>query len=162
MGFTSIAVELALFIAFQAHFGFVYGRIPLLLALFMAGLALGATAARSRKRAGSAELTAVQGAFVLLLGLTSLVLPAAGRQSVIMAILAGFGLLGGYLFVSANREIVPRTDHPGLGYGIDLLASFAGVILASCLIIPLFGIPALIVRLVILNALAFVYLVVSR
>ena len=52
MGFTSIVVELVLFLAFQAHFGFVYGRIPLLLASFMAGLVLGALAARARRTSG--------------------------------------------------------------------------------------------------------------
>jgi hypothetical protein len=54
-----------------------------------------------------------------------------------------------------------ETPHPGLAYGVDLLASFAGVILASALVIPLYGIPALILRLVILNALSFAYVLFS-
>jgi len=161
MGFTSIAVELAVFIAFQAQFGFVYGRIPLLLSLFMAGLGLGAIAARSRKRPGGSELLAVQGGFTLLLLLTSPVLISARSEAAIMALLTGFGILGGYLFVSANRKLLPEAPHPGLGYGVDLLASFAGVVLASSLIIPLFGIPALILRLTVLNGLCFLYLLVS-
>jgi spermidine synthase len=160
MGFTSIAVELAVFIAFQAHFGFVYGEIPLLLALFMTGLALGSLAARARKRPGRADLPIIQGAFVLLLLLTSKVLSGAGGEIPSMAVLFGFGALGGYLFISANRRLVLETSHPGLGYGVDLIASFAGVILASGLIIPLFGIPALVLRLTILNALCFLYLLV--
>jgi spermidine synthase len=160
MGFTSIAVELSLFIAFQAHFGFVYGRIPLLLAVFMTGLALGSLAARSRRHQRPAELTVVQGAFVLLLLLTSAGLSGSGGEFATFAILSGFGLLGGYLFVTANSRLVRDTAHPGLGYGVDLLASFAGVILASALIIPLFGIPALVLRLTVLNALCFVYLLV--
>ncbi|MGZ5453339.1 MAG: hypothetical protein ACXW2R_03840, partial [Candidatus Aminicenantales bacterium] len=161
MGFTSIAVELAVFIAFQARFGFVYGRIPLLLALFMAGLAIGSLAARIRRRSGGFDLPAIQGAFVLLLLLTSKVLSGAGGEAASIAVLFGFGVLGGYLFVAANRRLVPEVPHPGLGYGVDLLASFAGVILASGLIIPLFGIPALLLRLALLNALCFVYLLVS-
>jgi spermidine synthase len=161
MGFTSIAVELAVFIAFQAHFGFVYGEIPLLLALFMAGLALGSLAARARKRPADPDLPVVQGAFVLLLLVTSRVLSGAGGEIASMAILFSFGTLGGYLFVSANRRLVPETSSPGLGYGVDLIASFAGVILASGLIIPLFGIPALVLRLTLLNALCFLYLLIS-
>lgn len=161
MGFTTIAVELAVIIAIQARFGFVYGKIPLLLALFMAGLALGAAAARSRKRPGGSELLAVQGGFVLLLLSTSVLLSAAAPQAAIMAVPAAFGLLGGYLFVSASRRLAPRTSHPGLGYGADLLASFAGVILASGLIIPLFGIPELILGLMILNSLCFLYLLAN-
>ncbi len=49
MGFTSIAVELAVLIAFQARFGSVYSKVPLLLAMFMAGLVLGSLAARLPK-----------------------------------------------------------------------------------------------------------------
>jgi spermidine synthase len=161
MGFTSIAVELAVFIAFQAHFGYVYGKIPLLLAVFMGGLAGGAIAARSLKRPGRAEIAVIQGAFVLLLPLTSWILASAGREAAIMAVLAVFGILGGGLFVSANRQLLARTPHPGLAYGVDLLASFAGVILASGLIIPLFGIPALMLRLTILNALCFFYIIAT-
>lgn len=162
MGFTSIAVELAVIIAIQARFGFVYGRIPLVLALFMAGLALGSWAARSRKRPGRSELLAVQGVFAILtLGTFFVVGTAAVPEAGVMAVLAAFGFLGGYLFVAANRRIMPRIPHPGLAYGVDLLASFAGVVLASGLIIPLFGVPALILRLTVLNALGFSYLLVS-
>jgi spermidine synthase len=161
MGFTSVAVEIAVFIAFQARFGFVYGKIPLLLALFMAGLALGSLVARARRRSSGFALPATQGAFVLLLLLTSKVVSGTGGEPASIAILFGFGAIGGYLFVAANTRLLPGIPHPGLGYGVDLLASFAGVILASGLIIPLFGIPALLLRLTLLNALCFLYLLVS-
>lgn len=161
MGFTSIAVELAVFIAYQARFGSVYGKIPLLLALFMAGLTAGAVAARSRKKPAASDLLAVQGAFVALLLATFQVLLGFGGQAAMMAMLAGAGALGGYLFVTANRRLVAEVPHPGLAYGVDLLASFAGVILASGLVIPLFGIPALILRLAVLNGICFLYLLFS-
>jgi spermidine synthase len=160
MGFTSIVIELVLFLTFQAHFGFVYGRIPLLLASFMAGMVLGALAARARKTSGRAELAAVQGGFVLLLILVLVSLPRAGGEAVPFLLLAAFGVLGGYLFVSANRRILNETKHPGLGYGVDLLASFVGVILASSLIIPLFGVAAVILRLIALNVLCFLFLLI--
>lgn len=161
MGFTSIAVELAVFIAYQSRYGSVYGKIPLLLAVFMAGLTAGSVAARGRERPASSEMIVVQGAFVALLLLVGPVLLGFGGQAGIIVVLAGFGVLGGYLFVTANRRLVEEIPHPGLAYGVDLLASFAGVLLASILVIPLFGIPALILRLTILNALCFVYLLSS-
>jgi len=161
MGFTSIAVELAVLIAFQARFGFVYSKVPLLLAMFMAGLVLGSLAARSRKRAGGADLALVQGSFVLMLLLARKCLAGAGSELVLFVLLLLFGGLGGYLFVAASRHLSRETPHPGLAYGVDLLASFAGVILASALVIPLYGIPALILRLVILNALSFAYVLFS-
>jgi spermidine synthase len=160
MGFTSMAVELALFIAFQARFGFVYGMIPLLLAAFMTGLVAGALAGRAMRRRGR-ELAAVQGLFVLLLVITSLSLSGAGGKALPFALLLGFGALSGYLFVAANDGLLRERPHPGLGYGVDLLGSFAGVVLAAGLIIPLFGIPALVLRLAVLNALCLAFLLVS-
>lgn len=161
MGFTAMAVELAIFIVFQARFGFVYGKIPLLLAAFMAGLVAGSLAGRARKRPKAFDLAVVQGLFVLWLLLTAGSLSGAGGEPVLFAILFGFGVLGGYLFVAANRGLLRERPHPGLSYGVDLLASFFGVILASSLIIPLFGITALVWRLTLLNALCFLYILVS-
>jgi spermidine synthase len=161
MGFTSIVLELVVFIAFQANFGYVYGKIPLLLASFMAGLVLGSLLARWRKHLGRADLPAVQGAFVVTLGIALGSLSGGGGEFVPFALLAGFGVLGGYLFVQANRLLLRDTSHPGLGYGIDLLASFVGVILASALVIPLWGLPAVLIRLIILNALCFLYVLVT-
>jgi spermidine synthase len=161
MGFTSIVVELVVFIVFQAHFGIVYGKIPLLLAFFMAGLVLGSLLARRRKRLGRADLPVVQGAFVLLLLLALKCLLGAGGETVPFALLLVFGALGGYLFVAANRLLLRESSHLGLGYGLDLLASFVGVILASALIIPLFGVPAVLFRLAILNAICFLYVLAT-
>jgi hypothetical protein len=161
MGFTTMALELAVFVAFQARFGFVYGRVPLLLALFMGGLVLGAVAARARRDPGGFELVAVQGAFVVLLFLALGIVGGGGGQAGPFAVLFGSGVLGGYLFVASNRGLRLETAHPGLAYGVDLLASFAGVVLASALIIPLYGVPALILRLALLNAVGFLFLFLS-
>lgn len=158
MGFTTIVVEVAMFIAFQANFGYVYGKIALLLASFMAGLVIGAVLGRRRKRPGRADLPLVQAGFVLLLLTTRGALSGVGGEAAPFALLAAFGILSGFLFVSANRLVLRRTPHPGLGYGVDLIASFAGAILASALLIPLFGVPALILRLALLNALCFLFL----
>lgn len=158
MGFTSIAVEMALIIAFQANFGFVYGRIPLLVGAFMAGLAAGALAARVRTGRGGIDLAAIQAAFVLLLALTSLSLTGRGGELVPYALIFGFGGLSGALFVSASRRLMAAAPRPGLGYGVDQLASFAGIVMASGLIIPLYGVPALLLRLAVLNALCFLFL----
>jgi len=161
MGITSIIVEVAVFIAFQASFGYVYGKIPLLLAAFMAGLVIGAVLGRRRKRPARAELPLVQGGFVLLLAATLGALGGRGGEPVPFALLAGFGALSGYLFIAANRLVLRETPHPGLGYGVDLIASFAGALVASALLIPLFGIPALILRLAVLNALALAFVLAT-
>jgi spermidine synthase len=161
MGFTSIVVELVVFIAFQANFGYVYGKISLLLALFMSGLVLGSLVARQRKQPGLQDLPAVQGALVLALLITLGSLSGTGGEFVSFALLFGFGALGGFLFVAANRLLLRVTSHRGISYGVDLLASFVGVILASTLIIPLWGLPAVLLRLAVLNGICFVYLLAT-
>ncbi len=161
MGLTSIVVELAVFIAFQANFGCVYGKIPLLLALFMAGLVLGSLLARRQNRTTPAALPIVQGAFVLTLLAALKSLSGAGGEIVPFALLLVFGALGGYLFVCASKFLLRERPHQGLGYGVDLLASFAGAALASAVIIPLWGLPAVFLRLAILNALCFAYLLAT-
>jgi spermidine synthase len=157
MGLTSIVVELAVLIAFQANFGYVYGKIPLLLALFMAGLVLGSFLARRQKRTTPAALPIVQGAFVLTLLAALKSLSGAGGEIVPFALLLVFGTLGGYLFVCASKFLLLELPHQGLGYGVDLLASFVGAALASAVIIPLWGLPAVFLRLAILNAISFLY-----
>lgn len=160
MGFTTIVVEVCLLIAFQANFGSVYGKVPLLLAAFMAGLVAGGAIARRRRRPGRADLPLVQAGFVLLLAATPATLRGAGGEVLPFVLLGLYGLLGGFLFVTANRLVMRGRPHPGLAYGIDLTASFAGAILAAALLIPLFGIPALVLRLAVLNALCGLSLLV--
>ncbi|HPW18059.1 MAG TPA: hypothetical protein PLP83_06725 [Candidatus Aminicenantes bacterium] len=161
MGFTTIVVEVAVLIAFQANFGYVYGKVPLLLGAFMAGLVFGAALGRRRKRPGRADLPFVQAGFVLLLLAAYGALPGAGGEAAPFLLLAGFGLLGGFLFIAANRFFLRETPHLGLGYGVDLIASFAGAALTSALLIPLFGVPALVLRLVVLNALVLLFVLVT-
>jgi spermidine synthase len=161
MGFTTIVIEVAVFIAFQANFGYVYGKIPLLLAAFMAGLVLGAVLGRGKRRPGRADLSLIQAGFVLLLVATYGTLPGIGGEPVPFALLAGFGVLSGFLFITANRLTLRETPHPGLAYGVDLIASFAGALLTSAILIPLFGIPALILRLAVLNALVLLFTLVT-
>jgi spermidine synthase len=160
MGFTTIVVEVSLLIAFQANFGYVYGKVPLLLAAFMTGLVAGGSLGRRRKRPGRTDLPLVQAGFVLLLAATCATLPGTGGEAVPFALLGLYGLLGGFLFVSASRRLTGDRPHPGLAYGIDLTASFAGAVLAAALIIPLFGIPALVLRLAVLNVLCGLFLLV--
>lgn len=161
MGLTTIIVEVAVFIAFQARFGYVYGKIPLLLASFMAGLVAGGVLGRARKRPGRADLPLVQAGFVLLLLASFAALSGGAGEAVPFALLACFGALSGILFVAANRRILREVQHPGLGYGVDLVASFAGAVVVSALLIPLFGIPALLLRLAVLNALVLLFTLVT-
>jgi spermidine synthase len=160
-GFTSILVEMAVLIVFQSRFGYVYGKISLLLAAFMAGLFVGSLGGLKRRRVGVADLAAVQGGLVVGLVLTKGWAGTRGAEVLPLLALLVFGALGGYLFVAANRLYLASVPHPGMGYGIELLGSFLGVGLASAFIIPFFGIPRLLGRLTVLNVLAFLFILAA-
>ncbi|MCK7469687.1 MAG: hypothetical protein MZU95_01930 [Desulfomicrobium escambiense] len=86
---------------------------------------------------------------------------ASEDETVPFALLAAFGILSGFLFVSANRLVAPRDAAPGPRIRRRPASPRSPAsILASALLIPLFGIPALILRLALLNALCFLFLLV--
>jgi spermidine synthase len=157
MGFTTILAEMSVLLVFQASFGSVYGKISLLLAAFMAGLFCGSLAEYPRKNSGIRDIVVFQGGFVLLLILMLKVLEGAFPEVLAYALLLALGFLGGGLFVAANRLFLTISSHPGLGYGLDLMGSFAGVLLATTIIIPLVGIPSLIKALLVLNLACFLF-----
>ncbi len=158
-GFSSILVEMVILIVFQARFGYVYGKISLLLSAFMAGLFLGSLAGIGRRQPRGRDLVALQGGLVILLFLITAMAERPGLEVLPFLALLAFGALSGDLFVAANRLYLRESPHPGMGYGVDLLGSFLGVILASSVVIPLLGIPLLINRLALLNVLGFLFTV---
>ena len=160
-GFTSILVEMAILIVFQARYGYVYGKISLLLSAFMAGLFAGSLAGLRRKHPGVLDLAAVQGGLAACLLLTTAMTSGRGPEPLPFLALLVFGVLCGYLFVAANRLYLEAVPHPGMGYGIELLGSFLGVVLASSFVIPFFGIPRLLGRLTVLNVLALLFVLAA-
>ncbi|HVP90211.1 MAG TPA: hypothetical protein VMS75_03235 [Terriglobales bacterium] len=162
-GLTTILAEMAVLIIFQSAFGYVYGKISLLLSAFMIGLFLGSLAGLRRRRPSGLDLAAVQSGFAVLLVLTLRMARGRGPEALPFLSLAAFGALGGVLFVAANRLFLKETPRAETGYGIDLLGSFAGVVLASAVVIPLLGVPRLLTRLAALSLLGAAFsLAVAR
>jgi len=159
MGLTSIVVEFAVLIAFQARFGYVYGKISLLLAVFMAGLVLGSFLARGRKRSGAADILVVQGFLACLVVCVWKSFGQDPEEYAIYLMLAVAGLLSGYLFVTSSKFLSRWSPHRGLAYGVDLIASFAGITLASGLFIPLMGVQDAVLLLAGLNILCFLFVI---
>jgi spermidine synthase len=142
MGFNMIGLEMLLLLGFQAVYGYVYQQLAVVIAAFMAGMALGSwLAMRPAAHGGLRVLGTTQvlaaAAPLLLLGMFEAIGRANGT-----AILAAFpalalvcGMLGGYQFPVACR-MVPR---PGTLYALDLAGSCLGAILFSAWLIPVFG-----------------------
>ncbi len=161
MGFTTIVVELVVVIAFQSLYGYIYGKISLLLAAFMAGLALGSWFGRKRPAAGRADLLMAQGGFLLLIALLRAVLGRRPPESLLFLFLLALGSLGGGLFVVSNRLLLKENVNYGLGYGVDLMGSFLGALAASAIIIPLAGIVALLDGLLMMNSFGLLFVIIS-
>jgi spermidine synthase len=148
-GFTGIAIESVLILAYQAKAGVLYQEIGLLLAAFMAGLALGAPVLRDlilgtgvrrpRTRGWGAALLAGYG----LLGLAAIGTVTgggAGSLPLTAGLLVATGFLVGGLFAYAGLCGV-REQKKVIGplYAADLIGGCLGALCGSLVLIPLLG-----------------------
>jgi len=153
LGFIAMAAQLLLLLSYQAHVGFVFGRIALLNGVFMTGLALGAgllgqRLARARRPAIllALDLLLVAGACALLPGLLR-DLPGRGGATIegaYLGLVCGAGLLTGVGFplgvatIHRDRRDVLRTS--GVIDAADHIGGAVGGIAAGAFLIPLLGI----------------------
>jgi len=158
-GFAGMAVEMIVILSFQAVYGFLYQWIGILMAGFMAGLAVGAWW-MTRALAGMVHgyrtffLLEVAQAVVLFLAAWGLspgnisYLREAGFAEAPAGFLLGVNLLMGILvgceFPLAAGESgrdpgLPMVPVAGRLYALDLAGAWLGTFLAAVLLIPLLG-----------------------
>jgi len=139
-GFSGMAIQVCLIIAFQAVYGYVYYKVGMIFASFMAGLVIGSAGA-IKITAGKTDATMiyrrVQSLFYIYSFLLALSLQAGLRfpQAVFFLLAAVPGILTGFMF-----SIAAKRSSPGLVYGIDLAGACFGALLASAILIPVIGI----------------------
>jgi spermidine synthase len=154
-GFTMIGLEMLLLLAFQATYGYVYQQLALLIAAFMAGMALGSWLAMRRAARGGLRVLAITqllaaAAPLVLLGLFVEIGRASGvvaaSQVAFPALGLLCGLLGGYEFSLASRIFfgaaasgTSAAHRAGVLYALDLAGSCLGAILFGAWLIPVFG-----------------------
>jgi len=158
MGLTTIVIELAAVIAFQSYYGYVYGKIALLLAAFMAGLSAGAWAGIRKKRIDRADWIRIQAGFLPLIVIFALSVGRKPPEPALFLLLLAEGGLGGAFFVVTSRLLAEITPHFGLAYGTDLLGSFLGALAAAAIVIPLAGILNLLCGLFLMNLLCLLFI----
>lgn len=156
-GFTLMALEIILLLAFQSIYGYVYHQLAILIALSMAGIAIGSWLGMRRIRrvncppcravATTQFLLALSAPMLMLLvslfarlsGLTTSWLAA---QCVFPMLAALCGILGGYQFPLATAIYLHDGNSQrrlGVLYAIDLLGGCLGALLLSGYLIPVFG-----------------------
>jgi spermidine synthase len=140
-GFCGISAESVLLYLYQVSYGYLYSRIALMLALYMAGMALGAVLSPWRDRAVVpawlwAGFFLVTGAFVLS-GAAG-VLPEPAGLAVFLLLIAAAGSLTGIAFATGSARLKNAGWHRvgGAAYGLDLVGAAVGVIVCG-MVLPL-------------------------
>jgi spermidine synthase len=155
-GFTLMALQIFLLLAFESVYGYVYQQLAILIGLFMAGIAFGSWLGVRRIRSHSNAVRSMATTQLLLTlscpmlifsvsllsGVSGSATTWLAAQLVFPALAALSGMLGGYQFpIAADIYLHGRDGQSGLGklYAIDLLGGCAGALLLSSYLIPVFG-----------------------
>jgi len=134
-GFASMSFMLAVVLAYQALYGYIFEMIGMLTALFMVGMWIGT---RIKKRTEK-SLTIL---FYLELFTVTLALTAPfffKGELLFYGIVFLAGLFTGGQFTTANLSM-DAPDTAGRLYGIDLIGSCIGAFVPALILIPLFGV----------------------
>ena len=157
-GFTLMAQQIFLLLLFQSLYGYVYHQLAILVAMFMAGIALGswlgirkpgARVASSPLRTVASVQFLLAASVPLLIFMIDLLARIPGiratpltAQLFFPVLAAVSGMLGGYQFPAATGIYLSEGAAPGgLGtlYALDLLGGCAGALLLSGYLIPVYG-----------------------
>ena len=151
-GFAASALEIILLLGVQIICGALYQQLGVIVAAFMAGLAVGAWQARrwpARRLAGLAVGVAALAAVI------PVVLRAAGHLPVIVALTFGLAAVVGMEFPVASRaEGSSGAATASRLYTADLVGACLGAWLASTLLIPLLGVTLVCGLTAVLNGVA--------
>lgn len=159
-GFGSMALTVTILLAYQSTFGYVYERVGLLAALFMAGSAGGAALIGRAARPLPALRLCEAGAVALLL-----LTPLFFRHEWLYFVLAALaGALGGAVFIAATKVLAIDDPAAAAGrlYAVDLAGSFLGALLTAIILVPIFGIQTTILLVVVLKGISLIVLTSLR
>ncbi len=136
-GFSQISLQISMVILFQVFFGYVYIALGVLTGVFMLGIFAGSrrrmtSVSRSQCLAAGIMLFAAAGAFGVMYGGNM----ATALFFLIVPFLAGWS--GGGQFSTALRLLPGKA---GALYAVDVLATACGALLSGILLIPLWGVP---------------------
>lgn len=153
MGLTLMAVQVMLLVGFQVLYGYVYHQLSLVIAAFMAGMALGSRYALGRTESSDPQRLAVlqiaalvaalliYGCFQALKGVSGSASLWAVSYLVFPGLAFGAGWMGGSQFPVASRLYFARhrMGGPGAIYAFDLAGACVGALVTSAYLLPVFG-----------------------
>jgi spermidine synthase len=136
-GVSSMALSLVVLLAYQSSYGYVYARVGMLTASFMAGNALGAYGCRN-VRSPLRLLRMLEGGSTLLL----LSAPWLFRHELVFVLVVMLaGAIGGAVFATAATMAQRRGIAGSAGglYALDLAGSFFGALAVALFLVPVLG-----------------------
>jgi len=154
VGFTEMSLEVSALVAYQSLYGLVYGRIALIAAAFMGGLALGGWLGTRLASRGALErrylllqtgITVVPVGFALAVTAFSAAASAGHAGAAFFpALVAASAVLAGIQFPLASAILLGRpgaavTRQAGALYAADLLGAAFGAAATSLVLLPVLG-----------------------
>lgn len=173
-GFGGMALEVVVLLAFQSHYGYLYRELGLLVALFMVGIALGGYAGNrlvssSRFNKPLKLLLGAEFSVCALALLTPLILEAGaamaggggGGLPYFFLMLAAGGITGlqypltSWVMMASG---LPLGTTAGLIDGADHLGAAFGALAAGIILVPLLGMTATCLLVVLLNGISMLWI----
>jgi len=178
-GFSEMLFQVVVILSFQVLYGYVYHKLSLILAAFMIGLVGGSWLINRKmdtlRRPVQAYIYTQISICVYPLILLSVLFMA--KSSIILHLATPFALLpiiagfiGGIQFPLANKICLESFSEEkkgigrlaGLIYGIDLLGSCMGALLASAILVPILGVFQTCLLVAFLNTTVLILIAVSK
>ncbi len=142
-GFSGASAEMIIILMFQVLFGFLYAGIGLIVALFMAGLAVGAYVLPRFIRLSVGSLTIAMAGYFALIPLIWMLRDVAAVW-LLLLVISLFTLipsvLVGYQYVLWTSAVADRANPAAMSYSADLWGSTLGVVVVTLALIPLLGV----------------------
>ena len=171
-GATSIFLEMVILLSFQIFYGYLYSKIGLILTLFMFGLGIGAFYIQSKIKKrdiglGNLVLVQLYQLVLVFLFLCLIVYFSIGSISqlaveITLYLAISFcGIISGMEFVLANHLYLKekREAKVGTGYSVDLWGAAVSSILVGTILIPILGLPTVILIFLLENFILFLALI---
>ncbi|MCM8765485.1 MAG: fused MFS/spermidine synthase, partial [Candidatus Omnitrophica bacterium] len=178
-GFSEITFQMLVLLSFQIIYGYVFYKLGIILTSFMIGLTLGGywitkILAKLKNDFSIFIWTQVSICLYPLILALFFGLFSQAKGEVIswlgahilfpfLPIIAGF--IGGFQFPLANKIYLSKKEEigqvAGLNYGMDLLGSCLGALLAGAFLIPILGIPKTCWVVAIMNLMVLIGLLLS-
>lgn len=172
IGFAGLALELVLLFAFQNIYGYLYGMVGFVVAMFMLGLALGGIVSNRIIMRQSHKWTRIL--LIIMLGVvifTGLVpwlvelISWTGAVAVFMLLITASGILTGLVYPIVNKLYLDSGIAIGKTAGLidsaDHLGACAGALFTGVVFMPLFGIWQTCILVALVNLVGVILLVLQ-